>query len=106
MHNEKPGKTRLVVVAGPSYYTYAPDNGLFEPYVELGDEVKAGQAAGAVHFPDTPWREPTIAHFERDGLVVCKRIPAAPSAATASSTSARITSRSNPSAARRRHGGL
>jgi predicted deacylase len=75
LHNEKPGKTRLVVVAGPSYYTYAPDNGLFEPYVELGDDVKAGQAAGAVHFPDTPWREPTIAHFERDGVVVCKRIP-------------------------------
>jgi uncharacterized protein len=75
LHNEKPEKTRLVVVAGPSYYTYAPDNGLFEPYVELGDDVKAGQAAGAVHFPDTPWREPTIAHFERDGVIVCKRIP-------------------------------
>jgi predicted deacylase len=75
LHNEKSGKTRLVVVAGPSYYTYAPDNGLFEPYVELGDDVRAGQAAGAVHFPDTPWREPTIAHFERDGVVVCKRIP-------------------------------
>jgi hypothetical protein len=28
-----------------------------------------------VHCPDTPWREPTIAHFARDGVVVCKRIP-------------------------------
>src|SRR5579883_1742807 len=68
-------KAALVIVAGAPYYCYAPDSGLFEPYVELGDEVKAGQAAGVVHFPDTPWREPTTAYFERDGVVICKRIP-------------------------------
>lgn len=75
LHDETPGKTRIVAVRGPEYYCYAPDNGLFEPYVELGDEVAAGQAAGAVHFPDTPWREPTLAYFEHGGLVICKRIP-------------------------------
>ncbi len=73
--DEPPAKTRLLTVNGAPYYCYAPDNGLFEPYVELGDEVKAGQAAGAVHFPDTPWREPSIAYFEVSGIVVCKRIP-------------------------------
>ncbi|MBV8651473.1 MAG: succinylglutamate desuccinylase/aspartoacylase family protein, partial [Alphaproteobacteria bacterium] len=70
-----PGKTRILRVSGSSYYCYAPDGGLFEPYVDLGAEVKAGQAAGAVHYQDTPWREPTIAYFEHDGLVICKRIP-------------------------------
>jgi predicted deacylase len=75
LHDEQPGKTRLVAVEGPHYYCYAPDAGLFEPYVDLGDEVEAGQPAGAVHFPDTPWREPTIARFGHGGLVICKRIP-------------------------------
>jgi predicted deacylase len=71
----KPGNTRIVEVKGAHYYCYSPDAGLFEPYVDLGDEVKAGQAAGAVHYQDAPWREPTLAHFEVGGLVICKRIP-------------------------------
>lgn len=69
-------ETRLLVVGGSDYYVYAPDGGVFEPLVELGDEVVAGQPAGAIHFHDTPWREPSIAHFERAGLVICKRLPA------------------------------
>jgi len=71
----KPGKTRLVAVKGAPYYCYSPDAGLFEPFVDLGAEVKAGQPAGAVHYQDQPWREPTIARFEHGGLVICKRIP-------------------------------
>jgi predicted deacylase len=73
--DEKPGKTRILRVGGPDYYVYAPDSGLFEPAVDLGAEVKAGQPAGLVHFPDTPWREPSPVAFARDGLVICKRIP-------------------------------
>lgn len=68
-------ETRLMEVRGSSYYVYAPESGFFEPFVELGDEVEAGQAAGAIHFPDTPWREPGIARFERAGTVICKRMP-------------------------------
>jgi predicted deacylase len=70
-----PPKTRHLVVGGVDYFVYAPDSGLFEPHVDLGAEVKAGQSAGAIHFQDTPWREPTIVHFPRDGVVICKRIP-------------------------------
>ncbi len=58
-----------------SYFCYAGEDGLFEPYVELGDTVEAGQAAGAVHFPDTPWREPALQYFDAPGFVLCKRIP-------------------------------
>jgi predicted deacylase len=68
-------KTRLLRVGGPDYYVYAPDSGLFEPHVDLGDEVTKGQSAGMIHFPDTPWREPTPVAFAHDGLVICKRIP-------------------------------
>jgi predicted deacylase len=70
-----PRPTRLLAVGGGDYFVYAPDGGVFEPFVELGDEVKSGQLAGAVHFPDTPWREPSIARFARAGTVICKRIP-------------------------------
>lgn len=68
-------ETRLMSVNGPDYYVYASENGLFEPRVELGDEVEAGQLAGQIHFPDTPWRAPAEAFFERAGTVLCKRVP-------------------------------
>ena len=67
--------TRLLTVAGDDYYVYAPEGGVFEPLVELGDEVKTGQPAGRIHFNDTPWREPAVAAFRHDGLVICKRVP-------------------------------
>ena len=64
--------TRELQITGS---VYAYDTGLFEPFHELGDEVKAGDAAGAIHHPEEPWREPTIAHFQCDGMLVCKRVP-------------------------------
>jgi predicted deacylase len=67
--------TRLLEVGGPDYFVYAPENGLFEPLVELGDMVRAGQPAARVHTPETPWAEPITAHFAHDGFVLCKRIP-------------------------------
>ena len=67
--------TRLLQVRGSDYFVYAPDAGLFEPLVELGDEVSAGQKAGLIHFHDTPWREPGVAIFQRAGTVLCKRMP-------------------------------
>ena len=68
-------ETRLLQVRGPTYFVYAPDSGFFEPLVELGDEVVAGQQAGLIHFHDTPWREPSVAVFPRAGTVICKRMP-------------------------------
>lgn len=72
---EPPAETRFMVTAGEDYYCYASEEGLFEPYVELGDTVAAGQAAGALHTPETPWRAPAVVNFEREGLVLCKRVP-------------------------------
>jgi uncharacterized protein len=69
------GKTRFLEVGGADYYVYTPENGLYEPLVELGDMVKAGQPAARVHFPETPWAEPVTALFARDGFVLCKRMP-------------------------------
>lgn len=69
------GPTRMLEVGGADYYVYAPENGLYEPLVELGEIVSAGQPAARIHFPETPWAAPVTAHFTRDGFVLCKRIP-------------------------------
>lgn len=71
-----PTPTRLTEIGGDDYYVYAPDGGLFEPLVDLGAEVAAGQPAARIHFHDTPWREPATVPFRRAGLVLCKRVPA------------------------------
>ena len=71
-----PTKTRLTEIGGDDYYVYASDGGLFEPLVDLGAEVVAGQPAGRIHFHHTPWREPEFVTFKRAGLVLCKRVPA------------------------------
>ncbi len=51
-----PTKTRLTEIGGDDYDVYATDGGLFEPLVDLGAEVKAGQPAARIHFHHTPWR--------------------------------------------------
>jgi predicted deacylase len=71
-----PTVTRFLRVDGDRHFVYAYERGLYEPLVELGDQVKAGQPAAWVHFPDTPLREPVLYRFKGDGEVVCKRVPA------------------------------
>ena len=67
------GPTRLMEVRGRDDYVYAPEAGIFDPAVELGDEVTAGDRCGQVHFVDNPGRPPEPCHFEGDGMVICKR---------------------------------
>ncbi|HEY4165468.1 MAG TPA: succinylglutamate desuccinylase/aspartoacylase family protein [Reyranella sp.] len=71
-----PTPTRLTEIGGDDYYVYASEGGLFEPLVDLGDMVTQGQPAARIHFHHTPWRAPEMLSFKRDGLVLCKRIPA------------------------------
>ncbi|WP_323119767.1 succinylglutamate desuccinylase/aspartoacylase family protein [Burkholderia alba] len=70
-----PAVTRFLRV-GAQHYVYAYDKGLVEPLVELGAQVRAGQPAARVHFPDTPLRDPVTYCFDSDGEVVCRRVPA------------------------------
>ncbi len=71
----EPHATRLLDVAGPDYFVYSPGPGLYEPLVELGDTVAAGQPAARIHQPETPWAEAEEVAFARGGFVLCKRIP-------------------------------
>jgi predicted deacylase len=70
-----PGPTRVLEVVGADYFVYTPEAGLWEPRVELGEMVREGQVAARIHFPETPWAPPVEVAFERDGFVLCKRIP-------------------------------
>ncbi len=68
--------TRFLDVRGPEMYVYAPENGVFEPLVELGDTVAPGTPAARIHMPETPWLPPVEIAFKAAGIVMCKRIPA------------------------------
>ncbi|UCI31764.1 succinylglutamate desuccinylase/aspartoacylase family protein [Mesorhizobium sp. B4-1-4] len=57
-------------------FVYALATGVFEPYVKLGQTVADGDVAGAIHFTETPWREPEIVRFKMGGTVLKRRAPA------------------------------
>ncbi len=48
-------------------------DGLFEPFVALGDEVGPGQAVGLLHFQAEPEREPVVHSAEIAGTIICRR---------------------------------
>ncbi len=67
--------TRLVRIPETDYYVMAPDDGLYEPFVELGDEVEAGQAIGQVHYPGHTDKDPWPVTTPVAGMLLCKRPP-------------------------------
>jgi len=73
---EPVGPTRSMRVDGRQAFTYAPVRGIFEPAVELGDEVHAGDLAGIIHPIAGPSEPITAIRFEQSGLVACQRAPA------------------------------
>ncbi|WP_137127277.1 succinylglutamate desuccinylase/aspartoacylase family protein [Roseomonas sp. HF4] len=73
---EPPVATRFLDVRGPEMYVYAPENGVFEPLVDLGDTVEPGTPAARIHMPESPWLPPVEIAFRAGGIVMCKRIPA------------------------------
>ncbi|MFB9947517.1 succinylglutamate desuccinylase/aspartoacylase family protein [Rhizobium puerariae] len=52
----------------------APQDGLFEPKVELGDTVEAGELAGYLHDVGAPWKPPAEVRFTDSGFVLCRRL--------------------------------
>lgn len=73
---EPPGPTTFYRRLPQRDYIYSPAGGIFEPYAELGQTVRAGDPAGAVHFYDQPWRESAQVRFTATGTVLAKRVPA------------------------------
>ncbi len=61
--------------AARSISSTRPAPGLYEPLVEPGEMVRAGEAAARIHTPETPWAPAATVVFARDGFVLCKRVP-------------------------------
>jgi predicted deacylase len=66
---------RTLSVQGDRDFIYAPEAGLFEPLVDLGAKVEAGQTIGNLWFPKSPGRKPRALVSTGSGWVVCKRHP-------------------------------
>lgn len=62
-------ESRLVEFSSPRQNFAAPAAGLFDRSFVLGDKVKAGQAAGWIHFVSEPQRSPLALEFPHDGIV-------------------------------------
>ena len=63
----------ILDLPGPAAYVYASDDGVFEPFHELGTKVSAGQPAGRIHRPwDTAFAPVTLL-YGLDGIVFGRR---------------------------------
>ncbi len=69
------GPTRLAKVKDVDCYVMSPDDGLYEPFVDLGDDIDQGQALGQVHYPQHHNVPPWEVVSPRSGFLLCKRPP-------------------------------
>ena len=67
--------TRLMTFSDASCYVMAPDDGLFEPFFELGDPCEEGDAIGQVHYPHHIEKLSWVVHATRSGTLLSKRPP-------------------------------
>jgi predicted deacylase len=65
--------TRLATVEDVSCYVIAPDDGLYEPFVDLGDKIESGQPLGQVHYPHHNDVSPWLVTSPKSGFLLCKR---------------------------------
>ncbi len=56
-------------------YRFAPESGLYENVVALGDDVAAGQTVGLIHFIERPDREPVPVIAPTAGVLIACRGP-------------------------------
>jgi N-alpha-acetyl-L-2,4-diaminobutyrate deacetylase len=54
-------------------YLLAPESGLFETLVDLGQAVERGEPLGRIHFLERPDREPEVIHAANAGVVCVVR---------------------------------
>lgn len=69
------GPTRWVQALAWDDYRFAPESGVYENLVPLGEDVEAGQAVGAIHFLERPDREPIYVVANSVGVLIGTRAP-------------------------------
>ena len=71
----RPKPARWVQSLNWEDYRFAPESGIYENVVPLGDDVAAGQPVGAIHFLERPDREPVAVVAQSAGVLVAGRAP-------------------------------
>lgn len=72
----QPAPPRFLMASDQRDRVMATVLGVFEPYCALGEEVREGDPAGALHSLEEPERAPVELHFARSGIIVSRRVPA------------------------------
>jgi len=67
------GKTRLLQTPDRECYVIAEEAGIYEPYFDLGDQVRKGQVMGEIHFLPHRDRKPIAVTAQRTGMLLAKR---------------------------------
>lgn len=68
-------ETRLMGTPDGDCFVVGRHTGLYEPLVDLGEPVKAGQPIGAIHEFEVTGTEPAVYHAKRDGILYCRHVP-------------------------------
>ncbi|MHB0856470.1 MAG: succinylglutamate desuccinylase/aspartoacylase family protein [Anaerolineae bacterium] len=56
-------------------YHLSPADGLYESFLELGDEARVGQPLGQVHFSERWDRTPEVVRAATEGVLISRRFP-------------------------------
>jgi N2-acetyl-L-2,4-diaminobutanoate deacetylase len=67
--------SRLMHSPDAACFVISEDRGLYEPLLDLGEEVAAGQAVGQVHDVEKPARAAAVVHAARAGLMIGRHVP-------------------------------
>jgi uncharacterized protein len=67
-------ETRIIRQGPQSFFVYAEREGWFEPAVDVGDTVEAGDIAGWLHDLETPLAAPEELRFRAGGIVLSRRL--------------------------------
>lgn len=67
------GARRMILNQREEDFVYALTDGVFEPVVQLGEVVAAGDLAGHIHDLTRPFATPVPVTFAAAGIVVCTR---------------------------------
>ncbi|PSN19442.1 N-alpha-acetyl diaminobutyric acid deacetylase DoeB [filamentous cyanobacterium CCP5] len=67
-------QTRLMEVPDGSYYVIASEAGIYEPFYQLGDEVRQGEPIGQIHFLENLERSPQLLIAQQSGTFFCRRV--------------------------------
>jgi len=68
------GPTVFLRQGGEDHFVYGRRDGWFEPAVEVGDRVEAGEVVGFSHALDIPGVEPETYHARTEGVVMSRRL--------------------------------